>query len=230
MLGTIVNALAIMAGSLLGFFLNKGFAENYKDIVMSGVGLSVVLIGMKSALVSNDLMVVIFSIIIGALIGEAGKIEARLEALGKFLERKVSSRSSDTSSFARGFVTASLVFCVGSMAIVGSLESGLTGNHQTLFAKSVLDGITSIIFASAMGLGVMFSGAAVFLYQGMITMAAVYLKNFLVPETIGQMTAVGGLLIMAIGFNMLGITKIRVGNLLPGIFLPLLWFALQQLF
>jgi len=230
MLGTIVNALAIMAGSLLGFFLNKGFAENYKDIVMSGVGLSVVLIGMKSALVSNDLMVVIFSIIIGALIGEAGKIEARLEALGKFLERKVSSRSSDTSSFARGFVTASLVFCVGSMAIVGSLESGLTGNHQTLFAKSVLDGITSIIFASAMGLGVMFSGAAVFLYQGMITMAAVYLKNFLVPEAIGQMTAVGGLLIMAIGFNMLGITKIRVGNLLPGIFLPLLWFALQQLF
>ncbi|MFV0437463.1 MAG: DUF554 domain-containing protein [Desulfopila sp.] len=230
MLGTIVNALAIIAGSLLGLLFNRGFADNYKEIVMSGVGLAVVLIGMKSALVTDNLIVVILSVILGALIGEASKIEARLEAFGKFLEHRVSTKSADTSSFSRGFVTASLVFCVGSMAIVGSLESGLTGNHQTLFAKSILDGITSIIFASAMGLGVLFSAAAVFLYQGLITMAAVFLKSFLVPEAVGQMTAVGGLLIMAIGFNMLGITKIRVGNLLPGIFLPLLWFCLHRLF
>ena len=127
-------------------------------------------------------------------------------------------------------MTASLVFCVGSMAIVGSLESGLTGNHQTLFAKSVLDGVTSVIFASAMGLGVMFSAVAVFLYQGLITMTAVFMKNFLVPETIAQMTSVGGLLIMAIGFNMLKITTIRVGNLIPGIFLPLVWFAVRHVF
>jgi len=227
MLGTLVNALAIIAGSLLGLLFSKGIADNYRDIIMNGVGLSVVLIGIKSALVSNDLMVVIFSVIIGALLGEAARIEARLEALGRYLERKVVAKSSDTSSFARGFVTASLVFCVGSMAIVGSLESGLTGNHQTLFAKSVLDGVTSVIFASAMGLGVMFSGAAVFIYQGLITMTAVFMKNFLVPETISQMTSVGGLLIMAIGFNMLKITTIRVGNLIPGIFLPLVWFILR---
>jgi uncharacterized membrane protein YqgA involved in biofilm formation len=230
MLGTFVNALAIIAGSLLGLVFSKGIADNYKEIIMSGVGLSVVLIGVKSALTSNDLMVVIFSVILGALLGEAAKIEKRLEQLGKFLESKVANKSSDTSSFARGFVTASLVFCVGSMAIVGSLESGLTGNHQTLFAKSVLDGVTSVIFASAMGLGVMFSAAAVFLYQGLITMTAVFMKNFLVPETIAQMTSVGGLLIMAIGFNMLKITTIRVGNLIPGIFLPLVWFAVRQLF
>lgn len=230
MLGTIVNALAIIAGSLLGLLFSKGIADNYKEIIMSGVGLSVVLIGVKSALVSNNLMVVIFSVILGALLGETAKIEKRLETLGKFLESKVVAKSSDSSSFARGFVTASLVFCVGSMAIVGSLESGLTGNHQTLFAKSILDGVTSIIFASAMGLGVMFSGVAVFLYQGLITMTAVFMKNFLVPETIEQMTSVGGLLIMAIGFNMLKITTIRVGNLLPAIFLPLAWFALRQLF
>ena len=142
---------------------------------------------------------------------------------------KVVTKSGDSSSFARGFVTASLVFCVGSMAIVGSLESGLTGNHQTLLAKSVLDGVTSIIFASAMGLGVMFSGFAVFFYQGMITLTAVFMKNFLVTETIEQMTSVGGLLIVAIGFNMLKITKIRVGNLIPGIFLPLVYFMLRQL-
>ncbi len=230
MLGTVVNALAIIAGSLLGLLFSKGIADNYKEIIMSGVGLSVVLIGIKSALVSNDLMIVIFSVIIGAVLGEASRIEKRLEDLGKYLESKVTSKSSDTSSFARGFVTASLVFCVGSMAIVGSLESGLTGNHQTLFAKSVLDGVTSIIFASAMGIGVMFSGAAVFLYQGLITMTAVVMKNFLVPETIEQMTSVGGLLIMAIGLNMLQITTIKVGNLVPAIFVPLLWFSVRQMF
>ncbi len=230
MLGTIANALAIIAGSLLGLLFSRGIADNYKEIILSGVGLSVVLIGMKSALVSNDLMVVIFSVVIGALLGEGLKIETKLQNVGNFLEKKVAAKSSDTKSFARGFVTASLVFCVGSMAIVGSLESGLTGNHQTLFAKSVLDGVTSVIFASTMGLGVMFSAIAVFLYQGLITLTAGLMKNFLVPETIAQMTSVGGLLIMAIGFNMLKITTIRVGNLLPAIFLPLLYFALRQWF
>lgn len=230
MLGTIVNALAIIIGSLLGLLLNKGIPENYKNIVMSGVGLSVVLIGLKSALTSDSLMIVIFSVIIGAVIGEFFRIEEKLERLGNYLEQKVASKSSEQSSFARGFVTASLVFCVGSMAIVGSLESGLTGTHQTLFAKSVLDGVTSIIFASTLGLGVLFSSLAVFIYQGLITLLAGFLKGYLVTETISQMTSVGGLLILAIGFNMLKITAIRVGNLLPGIFLPLLYFSLQRLF
>jgi uncharacterized protein len=230
MLGTIANALAIIAGSLLGLLFSRGIADNFKEIILSGVGLSVVLIGIKSALVSNDLMVVIFSVVIGALLGEGLKIETKLQTVGNFLEKKVAAKSSDTKSFARGFVTASLVFCVGSMAIVGSLESGLTGNHQTLFAKSVLDGVTSVIFASTMGLGVMFSSVAVFLYQGLITLTAGLMKNFLVPETIAQMTSVGGLLIMAIGFNMLKITTIRVGNLLPAIFLPLIYFAVRQWF
>ncbi|MBU1568725.1 MAG: DUF554 domain-containing protein [Proteobacteria bacterium] len=230
MLGTIVNTLAIIAGSLLGLLFSRGIAENYKEIILSGVGLSVILIGMKGALVSNDLMVVIFSVVIGALLGEGLKIEEKLQKVGVFLESKVAAKSSDRRSFARGFVTASLVFCVGSMAIVGSLESGLTGNHQTLFAKSVLDGVTSVIFASTMGLGVMFSSIAVFIYQGIITVTAGFMKNFLVPETITQMTSVGGLLIMAIGFNMLKITTIRVGNLLPAIFLPLAYFALRHWF
>ncbi len=226
MLGTIVNSLAIIAGSLLGLLFSKGIPDNYKEIILSAVGLSVVLIGVKSALVSDSLMVIIFSLVLGALVGEWMKIEKRLADLGDFLESRVAAKSSDSSSFSRGFVTASLVFCVGSMAIVGSLESGLTGNHQTLFAKSVLDGVTSVIFASTMGLGVMFSSVAVFLYQGMITLTAVFMKNFLVTETIEQMTSVGGLLIVAIGFNMLKITTIRVGNLIPAIFLPLVYFAL----
>ena len=230
MLGTIVNGLAIIAGSLLGLLFSKGIPDNYKEIILSAVGLSVVLIGVKSALVSDSLMVIIFSLVLGALIGEAMKIEKRLGDLGDFFESRIAAKSSDSSSFSRGFVTASLVFCVGSMAIVGSLESGLTGNHQTLFAKSVLDGVTSVIFASTMGLGVMFSSVAVFLYQGMITLTAVFMKNFLVAETIEQMTSVGGMLIVAIGFNMLKITAIRVGNLIPAIFLPLGYFALRQWF
>ncbi len=228
MLGTLANTLAILAGSLLGLLFSKGIADEYKEIILSGVGLSVVLIGIKSALVSNDLMVVIFSVIFGALIGQWLRIETRLQDFGAFIEKRVAAKSSDTKSFAKGFVTASLVFCVGSMAIVGSLESGLTGNHQTLFAKSVLDGVTSIIFASTLGLGVIFSGLSVLVYQGLITLAAGALKPFMVPETIAQMTSVGGLLILAIGLNMLKITTIRVGNLLPGIFLPLIYFALQR--
>jgi len=230
MLGTIANTLAIIAGSLVGLLFSRGIAGNYREIILSGIGLSVVLIGVKSALVSNDLMVVIFSVIIGAVLGEGFRVEKRLEVFGAYLESKVVSKAADSKSFARGFVTASLVFCVGSMAIIGSLESGLTGNHQTLFAKSVLDGVTSIIFASTMGLGVMFSSLAVLLYQGIITLTAGLMKDLLVPETIAQMTSVGGLLIMAIGFNMLKITTIRVGNLIPAIFLPLAYFALRRWF
>jgi uncharacterized membrane protein YqgA involved in biofilm formation len=229
MLGTIVNSLAIIGGSLLGLLFSRGIPDRFKEIIMSAVGLSVVLIGIKSALSSDDILIVIFSMVIGAIIGEAIRIEDRLNDFGRFLEQKIVRKSADTGSFARGFVTASLIFCVGSMAIVGSLESGLTGNHQTLFAKSVLDGVTSIIFASAMGLGVLFSSVSIFLYQGLITIAAASLKSYLTPETVAQMTSAGGLLILTIGLNMLKITTIRVGNLLPAIFLPLLYFTIISL-
>ena len=229
MLGTIVNALAIIAGSIIGLLFSKGIPEHYKVTVQNGVGLSVVLIGLKGALIADNLLVVIIAIVIGALCGELIGIENRLEQLGDFLERLVAKKDGAAEgTFAKGFVTASLVFCVGSMAIVGSMESGLTGNHQTLFAKSVLDGVTSIIFASTMGLGVIFSAVAVFLYQGAITLTAVFMKSFLVETTIREMSSTGGLLIVAIGLNMLGMTRIRVGNMLPAIFMPLVYFALRQ--
>ena len=229
MLGTIVNALAIIAGSIIGLLFSKGIPEHYKVTVQNGVGLSVVLIGLKGALIADNLLVVIIAIVIGALCGELIGIENRLEQLGDFLERLVAKKDGAAEgTFAKGFVTASLVFCVGSMAIVGSMESGLTGNHQTLFAKSVLDGVTSIIFASTMGLGVIFSAVAVFLYQGAITLTAVFMKSFLVESTIREMSSTGGLLIVAIGLNMLGMTRIRVGNMLPAIFMPLVYFALRQ--
>ena len=169
---------------------------------------------------------VIFSLVIGSLMGEFLKIENRLEDLGKRLESKFTKAG---DGVAKGFVVASLVFCVGSMAIVGSMESGLTGNHQTLFAKSALDGLSSIIFASTLGIGVLFSSISVFVYQGFITLTASLMKPFLIPSVINQMSGVGGLLIMAIGFNLLEIKKINVGNMLPGIFIPLFYFMLKQL-
>lgn len=230
MLGTIVNALAIVVGSLLGLIFHKGIPEQYKETILQGVGLSVILIGWKSAFLADNLLVVIVAIVVGGLLGEWLRIEGRLENVGRWLEGRLAAKTGNTQSLARGFVTASLVYCVGSMAIVGSLESGLTGQHQTLFAKSILDGVISVVFASAMGIGVLFSSVSVFLYQGALTLAAVLLKPLLSPVAVTHMTSVGGLLIVAIGLNMLGMVKIRVGNLLPAIFLPLFYHLLQSLF
>ena len=225
MFGTLVNTLAIIAGSLVGILLRGGLPEAYRLTVIQAIGLAVVLIGVRGALGCDQILLVIFSMACGAVIGTALKIEERLDGLGRLLERRL-SRNGD--GLARGFVTASLVFCVGSMAIVGSLESGLTGNHQTLLAKSVLDGITSIVFASTFGIGVMFSAASVFVYQGLITLSATLVKALLVPEVVTQMSAVGGLMIAAIGFNLLDFQRLRVGNMLPGIFIPPVFYLLRQ--
>ena len=225
MFGTLVNTLAIIAGSLFGILLRGGLPEAYRLTVIQAIGLAVVLIGVRGALGCDQILLVIFSMACGAVIGTALKIEERLDGLGRLLERRL-SRNGD--GLARGFVTASLVFCVGSMAIVGSLESGLTGNHQTLLAKSVLDGITSIVFASTFGIGVMFSAASVFVYQGLITLSATLVKALLVPEVVTQMSAVGGLMIAAIGFNLLDFQRLRVGNMLPGIFIPPVFYLLRQ--
>ncbi len=226
MLGTFVNCLAIIAGSMVGLLFKNGIPDRYNQTVMQAVGLAVLLVGLKTAIVSDDLLVIIISLALGALVGEWVGIEDRLERLGKFLETTFSKGS---GGFAQGFVTASLIYCVGSMAIVGSLESGLSGNHATLFAKSCLDGIVSIILSSSLGLGVMFSAVPVLLYQGAITLMASVLKPLLVPAVIAQMSGVGGLLILGIGMNMLREKKIKVGNMLPAIFIPLVWFMVQRL-
>ncbi len=225
MLGTIVNTLAIVAGSLLGLLLKGGIPRKYNVTMMQAISLAVILVGLQMALKSNQILIVIFSLAIGSVVGEFLSIEARLDALGRRLEARFAKNGQGIS---HGFVVASLVFCVGSMAIVGSLESGLTGNHQTLFAKSALDGIASIIFASTLGLGVLFSSLSVFVYQGLITITATMIKAFLTPEVIGQMSSVGGLLIVAIGINLLEIKKIHVGNMLPAVFMPLVYFMLKQ--
>jgi hypothetical protein len=228
MIGTIVNAAAIMAGGVFGLLLKKGIKDRYKTTIMQAIGLSVILIGVRSALNATDLLEIIICMVVGSLLGEAMRIEDRIEALGAYAEKQF-SRSTD-GGFSKGLVTASLVFCVGSMAIVGSLESGLAGNHETLFAKSLLDGITSVVFASTFGSGVILSAAPVLIYQGTITLGASLLRPFLTSGVIAQMSGVGGLLIAAIGINMLRIAHIKVGNMLPAIFLPLIYYMVRQLF
>ncbi|BBO68810.1 membrane protein [Desulfosarcina alkanivorans] len=228
MIGTLVNAAAIMAGGTLGLLLKKGIKERYKATLMQAISLSVVLIGIRSALKATDLLGIIICMAIGSLLGEAMRIEGRLEALGDYAQKHI-GRSAN-GGFSKGFVTASLVFCVGSMAIVGALESGLAGNHDTLFAKSLLDGITSVVFASTFGSGVLFSAVPVLVYQGAITAGASLLKPFLTGDVIAQMSGVGGLLIAAIGLNMLKVARIRIGNMLPAIFLPLIYYMVAQIF
>lgn len=227
MIGTVVNSVAIILGSLFGIIIKQGIKDQYKKTVMDGVGLSVIIIGITGGIKSENIILVIISIVLGSIIGEAIGIEGKLDNLGEKLENLLGKEDSNIS---KGFVTASLVFCVGAMAIVGSLESGLMNNHNTLFAKSILDGISSIIFASTLGIGVAFSAISVLIYQGGITLLAIYLKDFLTPELILEMSAVGGILIMAIGINILEIKKIKVGNMLPSIFIPLLYFLLVSKF
>lgn len=221
MLGTIVNSIAIIIGSLIGVLLNKGIKDDYKNTIMDGISLTVIVIGISSGIKSGNIILVISSIVLGSVIGEAIGIERKLDNLGNTLQKAVGGKD---SNFSKAFVTASLVYCVGAMAIVGSLESGIQGNHNTLFAKSMLDGVSAIIFASTLGIGVAFSAIAVFIYQGIITLSSSLIKDVFTPEVINEMSAVGGILIMAIGINILEIKEIKVGNMLPAIFIPILYF------
>lgn len=220
LLGTIVNTLSIILGSLIGLLFRGNIPEKYGKTIMHAIGLAVVIIGLKTALNTDAILMVIISLAIGSFIGELVRIEDRLDQLGNWIGNRLSK---DSSGVSKGFVTASLLYCVGAMAIVGSLESGLTGNHQTLFAKSILDGIGSVIFASTLGIGVLFSAVSVLVYQGIITLTASSIKDLLLPEVVSQMSAVGGLLIFAIGISLLEIKKVRIGNMLPAIFFPLVF-------
>ena len=220
MLGTIVNAAAIMLGGLIGCFLRKGLPERIRNVLTTGMGLCVVLIGIRGAIKTESEMLVILSIVLGGLLGAAIQIEKGLDRLGEKLQNRFAKGEND--SFGKGFVTATLVFCVGAMAIVGSMDSGLRGDHATLLAKSVLDGVSSVIFASMLGPGVMLSAVSVFLYQGAITVLATVVSPLLTERVINEMGAVGGLLVIGIGLNMIRKEHIPVGDLLPAIFLPLL--------
>ena len=222
MVGTIVNSIVVIIGCLIGLVVKGRLQSNISNTIMSGLGLCVLYIGVSGALKGENTLLMIICIVLGALIGELIDIDKRLNNLGNKIERRINKGNQNNISIAEGFVSASLLFCVGAMAIVGSLESGLRGNHDTLFAKSLLDGVTSIILTSSLGIGVIFSSATIFIYQGLITLGAGLLGSILSQSVINNMTAVGSLLIMGLGLNMLNVTKIKVANILPAVILPII--------
>lgn len=222
MISAFVNAAAVIAGSLIGMLLKKGIPDRFADILMKGLGLCTLYIGISGALKGENTMILIVSMVLGAIIGEGIDLDDKLNRFGKFLESKFKSKDGVKISIAEGFVTASLLFCVGAMTIVGSLQSGLTGNHEMIFAKSLLDFVAAIVFASSLGIGVVFSAVFVLIYQGMIVLLAQWISPLLTESVVAEMTCAGSVIIIALALNMLGITKMKVMNFVPAIFLPII--------
>ena len=241
-LGTIINAAAIVVGSILGMALKGGLPKRFEKTIMSAVGLSVSFIGISGALAemfavdgnsvsTQYVMLMVLSLVIGGVLGEAVNIEYRLEQLGIWCRKKAAFLAGDNPAFVDGFVSASLLFCVGAMAIVGSISDGLTGDYTTLAAKAVLDGVTSLVMAASMGSGVLLSAVAVAVYQGIITMLASFLSPVMTDVLISQMAMVGSVLIAGIGINMLFDKKlVKVGNLLPAVIIPIFYQIAVSLF
>lgn len=234
LLGTIANAAAIVAGGLIGLLFKGRISDRYTELIFDGLSLCIILIGLVNAFKINNVLLIIFSIVIGSILGQWWRIEERLENFSHMMEQRFSPKNStvdeDAPSFSKGFVTTTLIYCIGSMAIVGAFESGLANSHQTLYAKAVIDGTATVLFASSLGIGTLFSAIPVFIYQGSLALSSTLLKPFLTEMAIADMSSVGGLLILAIGLNMLKLKKIPVGNMIPAIFIPLVFYIIKGVF
>lgn len=231
LIGTLVNGACIIAGSTMGLFLTK-IPERFKETVMQGIGLTIILIGLQMALSTDALIIVLLSLLSGAIIGELVRLETLLNRLGGWIGSKFTTAKGSDVSVAQGFVTASLVFVIGAMAIIGALDSGLRNDHSVLITKGILDGFTALVLTSTLGFGVLFSVVPVVLFEGIIALLATQI-NRSIPQAfldglIVELTAVGGLLIVAIGLNMLKLTKIRIGNLLPAIVTVIIIFYIHH--
>lgn len=222
-LGTLVNALGIFAGAVLGLIFKKGLPKKWQETMMSGIAICIIVIGVQMALKTNNIVIVIFSIVIGLILGEIIDIEAGMNRIGEVLGKRIAgSNKSVAAEIAAGFVNASVLFCSGAMAIVGSIQDGLLGDHATLFAKATLDALISLVLTANLGAGVALSALSVGVYQGAITVLAGFIGPYITDAMLAEITGSGGVMIMAIGTNMLHITKIRIGNMIPAMFVAAL--------
>lgn len=239
-IGTIVNVIAVIIGSLFGLVFKKAINDKLREGVMSALGLAVFTIGItgivtnsvfvkEGALSSEFTLLMILSIAIGTLLGTLIDIEKRLENLGDFFQKKFTKNGS-ASTFSQAFVSASLLFCVGSMAIVGSLNDGISHNPDILYAKSILDGIMAIVFASTLGAGTLMSCLSLIVYQGGITLCASLIAPYLTDTVVCQMSLIGNVLIMGIGLNFVYKPKFKVGNMLPAVFIPFVYYLFKAIF
>lgn len=231
-MGTIINVLTVVIGSVVGAVLGARFPERIRQTIVAGLGLFTFGLGIQMFLKTNDILVVLGSLLIGALLGEWWKIEEGLQSFGGWLERKLlRGGSEEQARFIKGFLTASLVFCVGPMTILGSIEDGLTGTYQILAVKATLDGFASLAFASSLGIGVLFSIIPLIVYQGGITLLASGVQSIVTPEMMNEMTAVGGLILMSIAISgLLQMKPIRSGNFLPALLIAPLLVGVVTLF
>ena len=219
MLGVLVNVGTVLAGSLVGLFLKRGIPEKVTEALMIGIGLCTVFIGISGALQGENTLVLILSMAIGSVIGTLLDIDKQLNRLASYVEARFKQKDGQVT-VAEGFVTASLLFCVGAMTIVGSLQAGLTGDCEMLFTKATLDLISSCVLAASRGIGVLLADIFVLVVQGGIVLLAGFVAPFLTDYAIAEMTCAGSVLIIALGLNLIGVTKIKVANYLPVIFIP----------
>lgn len=217
MIGVIVNTAAVIIGSMIGLVFRKGIPEKLSDAVMIGIGLCTLYIGISGALAGRNAIAMILAMVLGAVTGTLLDLDGKLNRLGEWVGKSTSS-SSGAAAVAQGFVTASLLFCIGAMTITGSLTAGLTGDNSTIFTKSLLDLVSSIMLSASLGIGVMCSAVFVFVFQGAIVMLAQYIEPLLIGGAKDELICVGSLLIIALGLNLIGISKIKTANYLPAIF------------
>ena len=222
MIATIVNALAVLAGSLIGLLLHGRIKESFKSVVYVGAGVTSMIIGIQMAMSASKIVYLALSLIIGGILGTWWRIEEGILSLGDALKRTF-ARGENGTDFAFGFLNASVLFCVGAMALVGSFKAGAEGNYDLIFTKSVMDAFMSIVFTAAMGIGVAFSALSVLVYQGLLTLAAVWLKPLVSSELLKELTGVGGALVIMIGINLLGLAKLKTANFLPALLLIVLF-------
>ena len=215
-LGSIVNALSVIVGSIIGIYFGSFLSEKIRKAVFQIIGLFTLALGMQMSLKTNQFLILLVSLIIGTIIGESLSIEKGIESLSNKLKIKLQS---ENKLFSEGLITAFLLYCVGSMTFVGSIEEGIHQDRTLMFTKSLMDGITSILLASSFGTGVLFSAIPLLIFQSALTLGAHYFESYLYPELITEISAVGGVIIIGIGLNILEITKIKVSNMLPALLL-----------
>jgi len=230
LIGTLLNIATVLLGGGLGAFLGHRLPERMRETVMHGLGLVTLVVGMHLTLKTQNMLIVLGSILVGAILGEWCRIDVGLERASNWLRDRVArgALARHRTHFTEGFVTASLVFCIGPMTILGSIQDGLTGDYQLLAVKSLLDGFAALAFASSLGIGVLFSVLTILIYQGGLTLLAGLFQSVLNAAMIAEMTATGGVMILAIGLLLLDLKRIRVANLLPALLIAPLIVALLQ--
>ena len=224
-MGVIINVIAIVIGTMIGLFLKRGMSEKMSSHIMQGLALITFIIGLKGALVDQDMILLIVSISLGGYLGEMMQLEENIRKFAEWVQDKLSKEGSQ-NQLAEGFVSAVLIFCVGAMAVMGSLEAGLRNNHGILITKALIDGFASIILTTTKGAGVMLSALAILLYEGGMMVLAQFVAPYLSESIVYEMSAVGSLLLVALGLNLLELTKIKVMNFLPAMFLPIVLIPL----